>query len=131
MDYAFNDLGGLQSINKLAKKDRGAAISQVAQQFESCFVSQMIKGMRAANDLLAADDPFQTQEMQFRQQMLDDQLGVSLSQGRGLGLAEVFERGLRRQFGVEEKAAGAVRQPDTSTRAAAQAGTCHCADRRL
>ena len=97
MDYAFNDLGGLQSINKLAKKDRGAAISQVAQQFESFFVSQMLKGMRAANDLLAADDPFQTQEMQFRQQMLDDQLGVSLSQGRGLGLAEVFERGLRRQ----------------------------------
>jgi flagellar protein FlgJ len=114
MDYAFNDLGGLQSINKLAKKDRGAAISQVAQQFESFFLSQMIKGMRAANDLLAADDPFQTQEMQFRQQMLDDQLGVSLSQGRGLGLAEVFERGLRRQFGVDEKAAGAVR-PDGTT----------------
>ena len=114
MDYAFNDLGGLQSINKLAKKDRGAAISQVAQQFESFFVSQMLKGMRAANDLLAADDPFQTQEMQFRQQMLDDQLGISLSQGRGLGLAEVFERGLRRQFGVEEKAEGAVR-PDGTT----------------
>ena len=38
MDYAFNDLGGLQSINKLAKKDRGAAISQVAQQFESFFL---------------------------------------------------------------------------------------------
>ena len=114
MDYAFNDLGGLQSINRLAKKDRGAAISQVAQQFESFFVSQMLKGMRAANDLLAADDPFQTQEMQFRQQMLDDQLGISLSQGRGLGLADVFERGLRRQFGLEEKPAGAVRPGGTT-----------------
>jgi flagellar protein FlgJ len=102
VDYAFNDLGGLQSISRLAKKDRGEAISQVAHQFESFFVAQMIKGMRAANDVLAADDPFQTQEMQFRQQMLDEQLGLSLSQGRGLGLAEVFERGLRSQFGIPE-----------------------------
>ena len=102
MDYAFNDIGGLQSISRLAKKDRGEAISQVAHQFESFFVSQMIKGMRDANNVLAADDPFQTQEMQFRQQMLDEQLGVSLSQGKGLGLAEVFERALRSQFGITD-----------------------------
>ena len=104
MDYAFNDLGGLQSINRLAKKDRGEAISQIARQFESFFVAQMMKGMRAANDVLAADGLLQTNEMQFRQQMLDDQLGLSLSQGRGLGLAEVFERGLRSQFGIPEDA---------------------------
>ena len=42
MDYAFNDIGGLQSINRLAKKDRGEAISQVARQFESFFVAQMM-----------------------------------------------------------------------------------------
>lgn len=104
MDYAFNDIGGLQSINRLAKKDRGEAISKVAQQFESFFVAQMIKGMRAANEVMSAGDPFQTQEMQFRQQMLDEQLGVSLSQGRGLGLAAVFERALRSQFGIDEGA---------------------------
>jgi len=104
VDYAFNDIGGLQSINRLAKKDRGEAISQVARQFESFFVAQMMKGMRAANDVLAADGLLQTNEMQFRQQMLDDQLGLSLSQGRGLGLAEVFERSLRSQFGIEDGA---------------------------
>jgi flagellar protein FlgJ len=104
VDYAFNDIGGLQSINRLAKKDRGEAISQVARQFESFFVAQMMKGMRAANDVLAADGLLQTNEMQFRQQMLDDQLGLSLSQGRGLGLAEVFERSLKSQFGIEDGA---------------------------
>ena len=104
MDYAFNDIGGLQSINRLAKKDRGEAIAQVARQFESFFVAQMMKGMRAANDVLAADGLLQTNEMQFRQQMLDDQLGLSLSQGRGLGLAEVFERSLKSQFGIEDDA---------------------------
>lgn len=100
MDISFNDLGSLQSITALGKRDRGQALEEVARQFESFFVSQMLKGMRAANSMMSADDPFQTHEMQFRQQMLDDQLGISLTQGKGLGLATMIEQAMRRQFRV-------------------------------
>ena len=95
----FSELRGLQSINTLAKADTGAALGEVARQFESFFVAQLLKGMRAANELFAADDPLNSSEMQFRQEMLDQQLSVSLTAGRGMGLASVFERQLRRQYG--------------------------------
>ena len=97
----FSELGGLQSINALAKTDSGAALGQVARQFESFFVAQLLKGMRAANELFADGDPMNTNEMQFRQEMLDQQLSVSLTAGEGLGLASVFERQLRQQFGAD------------------------------
>ncbi len=40
--------------------------------------------------------------MQFRQDMLDRQLSVSLTQGRGLGLAGMLAGQLRQQFGAME-----------------------------
>ncbi len=97
----FSELSGLQSINALAKTDAGAALGQVARQFESFFVAQLLKGMRAANELFAEDNPMNSNEMQFRQEMLDQQLSVSLTAGKGLGLASVFERQLRQQFGAD------------------------------
>ncbi|MFM7785072.1 MAG: flagellar assembly peptidoglycan hydrolase FlgJ, partial [Gammaproteobacteria bacterium] len=112
MDISFNDLGSLQSITALGKRDRGEALGEVARQFESFFVSQMLKGMRAANSMMSADDPFQTQEMQFRQQMLDDQLGISLTQGKGLGLAAMIEQAMRRQFRVGDDPPGASNRPE-------------------
>jgi flagellar protein FlgJ len=99
MNLAFSDLQGLQSITALGRQDRGAALEQVARQFESFFVAQILKGMRAANEVLAVDDRINSNEMQLRHEMLDQQLSVSLTQGKGLGLAAMFARELGRQFG--------------------------------
>lgn len=101
---AWTDLAGLHSITALGRADRGAGLQAAARQFESFFVTQLLKGMRSANEIFAADNPMNTNEMQFRQDMLDQQLGVSLAQGRGLGLAEVLGRQLRQQFGAPETA---------------------------
>ncbi len=101
---AWTDLAGLNAITALGREDRGAALEAAARQFESFFVSQLLKGMRAANELFAADNPLNTNEMQFRQDMLDQQLGVSLTQGRGLGLAGMLAGQLRQQFGAPEAA---------------------------
>lgn len=97
---AFTDLQGLQSIRALGKSDRHAALGQVAQQFESFFLGQVLKSMRAATAVFAEDNPLNSNEMQFRQEMLDHQLGLSLSQGRGIGLAAAFARGMARDFGT-------------------------------
>jgi peptidoglycan hydrolase FlgJ len=100
--YAFTDIAGVNSLRTLGKTDRGAALAHAARQFESMFVSQMLKGMRAANEVLAKDSLFGSNEMSLRQDMLDQQLSLSLTQGRGLGLAAVLERQLRQQFGEAE-----------------------------
>jgi len=100
--YAFTDIAGVNSLRALGKSDRGAALAHAARQFESMFVSQMLKGMRAANEVLAKDSLFGSNEMSLRQDMLDQQLSLSLTQGGGLGLAAVLERQLRQQFGEAE-----------------------------
>jgi len=105
---AWTDLAGLNSITRLGRADRGAALQAAARQFESFFVSQLLKGMRSANEIFATDNPMNSNEMQFRQDMLDQQLGVSLAQGRGLGLADVLGRQLRQQFGAPETAVARV-----------------------
>jgi peptidoglycan hydrolase FlgJ len=99
--FNYNDLSGLQSLNALAKADKAGALEQVARQFESFFVAQLLKGMRSANAIFAEDDPMNSNEMQFRQEMLDQQLSLSLTKGRGLGLAAIFARQLRQQLGGE------------------------------
>jgi len=104
---AWTDLAGLRSITALGRSDRGAALEAAARQFESFFVSQLLKGMRAASEIFAADDPLNTTEMQFRNDMLDQQLAVSLTQGRGLGLGTVLAQQFRRQFGAPDEAVAA------------------------
>ena len=104
---AWTDLAGLRSITALGRSDRGAALEAAARQFESFFVSQLLKGMRAASEIFAADDPLNTTEMQFRNEMLDQQLAVSLTQGRGLGLGTVLAQQFRQQFGAPAEAVAA------------------------
>ncbi len=107
---SYTDLAALQSISALGREDRGAALEQIGRQFESLFVSQMLKGMRAANELLNEDGLFSGWEMKFRQEMLDQQLSLSLAQGRGLGLAPFITEQLQAMQptgAVPDKAPGA------------------------
>lgn len=118
---AWTDLAGLNAITALGREDRGAALEAAARQFESFFVSQLLKGMRAANELFAADNPLNSSEMQFRQDMLDQQLSVSLTQGRGLGLAGMLAGQLRQQFDA----------PKTAEARAAASGEAELEARRI
>lgn len=88
----FTDLNGMHTIAQHAGKDRDAAIHSAAKQFESLFVNMMMKQMRESNAVFAKDGYFNSQEMQFRQQMLDQQLAIKLSEGRGVGLADIIYR---------------------------------------
>jgi len=94
----YTDLNQLNKIRLQGQSDQGAALKAVAKQFESMFTQMMLKSMRSANAVFGQDNPLNTPEMKFRQQMYDDQLTVSLSEGRGMGLADVLYRQLSRQF---------------------------------
>jgi flagellar protein FlgJ len=88
----FTDVNGMHTITQHAGKDRDGAIHAAAKQFESLFVNMMMKQMRESNSVFAKDNFLNSQEMQFRQQMLDQQLAIKLSEGRGVGLADVIYR---------------------------------------
>jgi flagellar protein FlgJ len=60
----------------------------------------MVKSMRDANKVFSEGNMLQSSETEFYQQMFDSQLSVSLSTGRGIGLAEVIKRQLSKEPGV-------------------------------
>ena len=98
----YTDVSGLNSIKELGRKDRSAAIDKIASQFESVFIGQMLKSMRDANASFVDSGMFSGWEMQMRQQMFDQQISLSLSEGKGIGLAEVIARQMKQQLPDEQ-----------------------------
>lgn len=88
----YTDINGLQTIKNTANKDE--ALKQVAKQFESIFVSQMLKSMRQANAVFEEDSLFNSKETNFYRDMYDQQLALSLSTGKGMGIADALYRQL-------------------------------------
>ena len=98
----YNDLNALQSLKHQSKTDRDGALDKAAKHFESIFVSMMIKSMRDANKVFSEGNLLQSNQSDFYQQMFDSQMAVSLSTGKGIGLAEVIKRQLSKGVGDQE-----------------------------
>lgn len=102
---AYTDINRLSSL-KHGDKDSQGNLKKVAQEFESLFVSQMLKAMRSANEVLAKDNPMNTAATRQYQDMYDQQLAVTLStRGNGIGLQDVLMRQLSKDKGVNHAAA--------------------------
>lgn len=91
---AYTDLNRLSSL-KHGDRDSDANVRKVAQEFESLFISEMLKASRKASDVLAADNPMNTETVKQYRDMYDQQLAVSMSrEGGGIGLQDVLVRQL-------------------------------------
>lgn len=112
---SYTDLNQLNDIKRLGKNDEALALKKVAKQFESMFVQMMLKNMRSANEVFGKDNPMNTSEMKFRQGMLDNQWSLSLTEGRGIGLADSLYRQLSQSYGVDsdsDKTTGEMADPE-------------------
>ncbi len=88
----YTDFQGLGRLKSQARADAQGALEQVAGQFEALFTQMMLKSMRDASFGGGILDNDQTE---LYQGMYDQQLALSLSQGRGLGIRDA----LVEQFG--------------------------------
>lgn len=95
----YLDANSLNKITALGRKDNQAALKEVAKQFEALFLQQMLKTMRDTNQIFAEDNPLNSNEMQFHQEMMDQQMVLNLASGKGIGLAEVFYRQMTPNYG--------------------------------
>jgi len=94
---AYTDLNRLSSL-KHGDRDSEGNLRKVAQEFESLFVSEMLKASRKASNVLADDNPMNTETVKQYQDMYDQQMAVSMSrQGGGIGLQDVLMRQLSKQ----------------------------------
>jgi flagellar protein FlgJ len=89
----YADFNGLESLKKSAKAEDPQAIRQAARQFESLLTNMLLKSMR---DARLSDSMGDSEQTQFYQDMFDQQLSVQLSQGKGLGLADMLMQQLTR-----------------------------------
>ncbi|WP_122235542.1 flagellar assembly peptidoglycan hydrolase FlgJ [Pseudomonas coronafaciens] len=118
------DSGAYTDVNRLAAlkhgdKDGVENQKKVAREFESLFVSQMLKAMRSANEVLAKDNPMNTAATRQYQDMYDQQLAVTLStRGNGIGLQDVLMRQLSKDKGIQHAAPTDAARPATATDAA-------------
>ncbi len=87
----YTDLNRLNRLKVGEDRDSEANLKQVAREFESLFISEMMKAMRSANDVLA-DDLFNSNESKTYRDMYDQQMAVTLSEGKGMGMADVLVR---------------------------------------
>lgn len=87
----YTDFAELTQLKKGAREKSPEAIKQVAKQFESLFVQMMLKSMR---DTLPENELFGSKNEKVYQDMYDKQLSMQISDGKGIGLADVIERQL-------------------------------------
>ncbi|MBU2887252.1 flagellar assembly peptidoglycan hydrolase FlgJ [Gilvimarinus agarilyticus] len=94
----FLDSRGLEAVRSMGRNDDPAALKEMAKQFESLFVQQMMKSMRAAGDVFAEGNYMRSSDTEFYQQMLDQQMSLELTKGRGLGLGDTLYQQMMRSY---------------------------------
>ncbi|MFL1490456.1 flagellar assembly peptidoglycan hydrolase FlgJ [Pseudomonas antarctica] len=103
---SYSDLNRLNQLKVGADKNSDGNMRKVAQEFESLFLSEMLKSMRSATEALGKDNPLNTPAAKQYQEMYDQQLAVSMSrEGGGIGLADVLMRQMQKNKPVDAQAA--------------------------
>ncbi len=95
----FTDLNSLDAVKKMGRAGDEQSLREVARQFEAMFVQQLLKTMRATEDVFADGNYTQSSEMKFHRDLLDQQMSLTLTQNKGLGLAEALFAQMRDQYG--------------------------------
>ena len=87
----YTDFQSFGEMRKEAREQSPESIKKVAKQFEALFVQMMLKGMR---DTLPEEGMFKSKQQRMYQDMMDKQVSLDISMGKGMGLADVIERQL-------------------------------------
>lgn len=90
------DPQGLGDLKGLARKGDDKALLKVAREFEAILTRQLLKSMRDASP---GDGIGESEATKSFTSMLDDQYAQTLTQGRGLGLADMIVKQVREAEG--------------------------------
>jgi flagellar protein FlgJ len=114
------DTHSIDALRSRAATDPKAAIKEAAKQFESLFMQQLMKSMRAAQESMSSG-MFDNAGSKLGTEMLDTQFATKMT-GLPGGLADVIAKQLERQMGGTPVAApAAALAPAGASGAAARA----------
>ncbi|KPJ92055.1 MAG: hypothetical protein AMJ53_10155 [Gammaproteobacteria bacterium SG8_11] len=98
----YTDLHGLDQLKHKLKGDSVDDLRVVAQQFEAIFIQQMLKTMRDAS---LSEGLFDSNASDFYVDMLDKQMSLNLSAGKGIGLADIIVQQLSSRLNLTDEQA--------------------------
>lgn len=81
-------------MRKAARENSPEAIGAVAKQLEGMFLNLMLSSMREANQAFSEGNMLSSKDVRFYEQMLDQQLSVTLSNSKGMGLSDAIAKQL-------------------------------------
>ncbi|MCL5255588.1 MAG: flagellar assembly peptidoglycan hydrolase FlgJ [Gammaproteobacteria bacterium] len=85
------DLSQLDQLRQRGLSNDESALRAAAQQFEALFMNMLMKSMRQANKVFETEDnPLSSRDVEFFQDMYDNQLTSELSSQGTLGLADLM-----------------------------------------
>jgi len=87
----YTDFSGLAELKARSVSDRAGSTGEVARQFESLLIHQMVKSMRQAS---LGEGILDSDQSVFYRDMFDQQLSLHLAENGGIGLAAAIERQL-------------------------------------
>ena len=87
----YLDLQGLSQLRTQARENSPEAVRAVARQFEGLLMQMMLRSMREAS---LGDGLTDNEQTEFYQSMFDQQISLTLSKGRGMGLADMLVKQL-------------------------------------
>lgn len=118
MTSAITDFNQFTALRVAADQNDPAVLREVAGQFEALFIQTILKNMREAS----LGDPLMGDSNQFEmyQGMMDQQLALEMSSGRGVGLADMLVRQLSGSEALPAEPQAAA-QPLTTPMASAPA----------
>lgn len=112
---SYLDPNSLNSIKAMGRDRDPQALKEVSKKFEAMFVQQMLKSMREANDVFAEGNYLDSQTSRFHRDMLDQQMVLNLTSGRGVGLADHFYRQMIQSYGSGMKPESGIENQPAST----------------
>jgi soluble lytic murein transglycosylase len=83
-----NSANASASSNAIAASP--SALEAAAEQFEALFLQQVLKQMRKAGDVLAADNPMRSRELDTMRDFYDGMLADTLASKRQTGIADLL-----------------------------------------
>ena len=95
----YTDFAQFSTLRAEATANPNAAIEEVAAQFESLFLQQMLKSMR---DATVKSDLFDSNQIETYQSMADQQLALQLAEQGGIGLARMMVEQMQTRGYVSE-----------------------------
>jgi len=87
----YTDFNGLAKLKQGAREQSPEAIKEVAKQFESVFLTMVLKSMRQAK---LSEGILDSKQSEFYRDMYDQQMAVELAGKPGIGLADLIAKQL-------------------------------------